>query len=358
MTLHKTLKTIFYLLPLPTGVKTRLHMGVRNVKRCLIAGSHRMAEIWNRRVVRRVNRAAYSVTQKLLNYPYERKLFLTNHGYPLDLKNPRSFNEKIVWRKIYDRNPLFPRVTDKYLVRDYVREKLGTLQANELLIPLLFYGKDPATIPFDTLPRQFVLKPSHASGRIIIVRDKQSIDRDAIVATCKEWLSDTYGFYRHEWAYQKLKPMIQVEPLLLDDDNNVPREIKFHVFHGKCKRIVVIVGRYNDLKQSNFDENWNYIDTDTNYPLGPPLPRPDHLPDMLKLAEKLAEDFDYVRVDLYDLRGRIYFSELTCYTNSGDINYKPTQYDFDLGANWKIVPGYWKKRQHLLRTDVPPDLRR
>ena len=77
--------------------------------------------------------------------------------------------------------------------------------------------------------------------------------------------------------------------------------------------------------------------------MGPPLPRPANLPEMLSLAEKLAEDFDYVRVDLYDLRGQIFFSELTCYTNSGDINYKPTRYDFELGANWKIVPGYWKK---------------
>lgn len=120
--------------------------------------------------------------------------------------------------------------------------------------------------------------------------------------------------------------MIQVEPLLLDDDKNVPREIKFHVFHGKCKRIVVIVGRYNDLKQSSFDENWNFINTEASYPMGPPLPRPANLPEMLHLAEKLAEDFDYIRVDLYDLRAHIYFNELTCYTNSGDINYKPTHY--------------------------------
>lgn len=81
--------------------------------------------------------------------------------------------------------------------------------------------------------------------------------------------------------------------------------------------------------------------------MGPPLPQPANLPEMLRLAEKLAQDFDYVRVDLYDLRGHIYFSELTLYTNSGDINYKPTQYDFDLGANWKIVPGYWKKKSHF-----------
>ena len=344
MMLHKLLLAIYNFLPLPAGHKTRLHMAIRKTKVKVNVLSARLSEYWKRRVVRKFSRAVFSLTQRLLHFPNERKLFFTNHGYPLNLKNPRSFNEKLVWRKIYDRNPLFPRVTDKYLVREYVREKLGAQQADEVLIPILFYGNDPAAIPFDDLPDRFVIKPSHASGHIILVRDKHEIDRDAVIATCKEWLSDSYGYYRHEWAYQKLKPMILVEPLLLDEDNNVPREVKFHVFHGKCKRIVVIVGRYNDLKQSNFDENWNYIETEASYPMGPPLPRPANLPEMLRLAEKLAEDFDYIRVDQYDLRGHIYFSELTLYTNSGDINYKPTQYDFDLGANWKIVPGYWKNK--------------
>jgi len=286
MMLHKLLNGIFELLPLPTGIKTRLRMAIRNIKMKINSISLRLSDFWQRGVVRKVSRATYSVTQRVLNYPNERKLFLTNHGYPLDLKNPRSFNEKIIWRKIYDRNLLFPRVTDKYLVHEYIRAKLGTQQADDILIPILFYGNDPAAIPFDDLPDQFVIKPSHASGRIILVRDKREINRDAIIATCKDWLSDTYGFYRHEWAYQKLKPMILVEPLLLDVDNNVPREIKFHVFHGKCKRIVVIVGRYNDLKQSNFDENWNYIGTEASYPMGPSLPRPANLPEMLRLAEK------------------------------------------------------------------------
>ena len=347
MMLHKLLLAIFNLLPLPAGLKTRLHMAIRKTKVKVNVLLLRISSFWQRKVARKVSRAVYAMKQRVLDYPNERELFFNNHGYPLDLKNPRSFNEKIIWRKIYDRNPLFPRVTDKYLVRDYVREILGAQRADEILIPILFYGKDPAAIPFDDLPDQFVIKPSHASGRIILVRNKHEIDRKTVIATCKDWVSDTYGFYRHEWAYQKLKPMILVEPLLLDEDNNVPREVKFHVFHGKCKRIVVIAGRYSDLKQSNFDENWNYLETQSSYPMGPPLPQPANLPEMLRLAERLAQDFDYVRVDLYDLRGHIYFSELTLYTNSGDINYKPTQYDFDLGANWKIVAGYWKKKSHF-----------
>ena len=278
MMLHKLLLAIYNLLPLPAGLKTRLLMAIRKTKVKVNVLLLRISSFWQRKVARKVSRAVYAMKQRVLDYPNERELFFNNHGYPLDLKNPHSFNEKIIWRKIYDRNPLFPRVTDKYLVRDYVREILGAQRADEILIPILFYGKDPAAIPFDDLPDQFVIKPSHASGRIILVRNKHEIDRKTVIATCKDWVSDTYGFYRHEWAYQKLKPMILVEPLLLDEDNNVPREVKFHVFHGKCKRIVVIAGRYSDLKQSNFDENWNYLETQSSYPMGPPSPNPPICP--------------------------------------------------------------------------------
>jgi len=343
MTLKEKLLIIFDHAPLPAGFKTRLRTAFRVAKVKTYSLSSRVSIFLRCGIIRKVKRTAYTISQWILGYPNEREIFLAIHGYPLDLKNPRSFTEKIVWKKIYDRNPLLPRITDKFLVRDYVREKLGPGKADEILIPLLFYSKDPAAIPFEQLPDQFIIKPNHASGRILIVRDKREIDQDAIIATCRDWLSDTHYFYRHEWAYQKIKPMILVEPLLLGVDGNVPREIKFHVFHGKCKRVVVIVGRYADLKQSNFDENWNYLETETSYPMGPPLPKPVNFQQMLSLAEKLAEDFDYIRVDLFDLDGRIYFSELTSYTNSGDINYNPTEYDFEIGANWKIVSGYWKK---------------
>lgn len=342
--MNKRIKSLLNRLPLPAPLKTRLRLIIHKSNAAHHSCSQRSSDFFRRRVLQKLKRAAFTLTQWLLNYPSERAIFQSIHGYPLNLRHPRSFNEKIVWKKLHDRNPLLPRVTDKFLVRNYVREKLGAQKAEKILIPLLFHSKDPAAIPFDNLPDSFVIKPNHASGRILIVRNKHEIDRDIIVATCREWLSETHYFFRHEWAYRKIKPLILVEALLLESDGNVPREIKFHMFHGKCKRIVVITGRFEELKQSSFDGEWNYLETETSYPVGPPLPKPANFDEMVELAEKLAQDFDYIRVDLYDLRGRVYFSELTSYTNSGDINYKPTQYDFDLGANWTIIPGYWKKK--------------
>ena len=281
----------------------------------------------------------FLLSQRLLNYPKESEIFLEKHGYPLNLKDPRSFNEKIIWRKIYDRNPLFPIITDKLKVRDYIRERLGEEQAKELLIPLLFHCSDPETIPFDDLPAQFVIKPSHASAKIIIVRDKTEINWGEILAECKNWLSKPYGFYDLEWAYQKLKPEILVEKLLLDEEGRIPMDYKFHVFHGKCKRIAVCSERFTGGRRvTAFDENWNYSDVVTNDPGGVYIPMPENFPSMLSLAEKLGGDFDYIRVDLYNIQGRIFFGELTVYPTSGHGAYSPTEFDFELGANWKLTP--------------------
>ena len=292
-----------------------------------------------RKLRRKIKEAYFLFSQRLLNYPKESEIFQKIHGYALNLKDPHSFNEKVVWRKIYDRNPLFPIITDKLKVRDYIREKLGAEQTNELLIPLLFHGSDPETIPFEDLPGQFVIKPNHSSGKIIIVRNKIEIKREEVIAACKRWLANTHGFYDLEWAYQKIKPEIMIEKLLLDEAGKFPMDYKFHVFHGKCKRIAVCSDRFSGgRKVTAFDENWNYSDVVTNDPEGGYIPRPENFSSMLATAEKLGEDFDYIRVDLYTIQGRIYFGELTLYPVSGHYAYSPKEFDFELGAYWKLTP--------------------
>ena len=224
-------------------------------------------------------------------------------------------------------------------MREYIREKLGAEQANELLIPLLFHSSDPEAIPFEDLPGQFVIKPNHSSGKIIIVRNKTEINREEVLAACKRWLSNTYGFYSFEWAYQKIKPEIMIEKLLLDEEGKMPEDYKFHVFHGKCKRIAVCSDRFiGGRRVTSYDENWNRSNVITNDPVGPDFPKPKNYPAFLATAEKLGEDFDYVRVDLYNIQGRIYFGELTLYSVSGHSTYSPTEFDFELGAYWKLTP--------------------
>ena len=286
-----------------------------------------------------INKKFFLIIQRLRHYPREAHIYQKVHGYALDLDNPRSFTQKVVWRKIYDRNPLFPVVTDKLRVREYVREKLGAELADQVLIPLLFHSRCLEDIPFDDLPGQFVLKPNNASGKFILVRDKTELNRDEVLAECRLWIADKFGYYRLAWAYQSIKPEILIEKLLLDEEGKIPKDYKFHVFHGKCKRIAVCSDRFaGGRRVTAFDEHWNCSDVATNDPGGGFIPKPENFSAMLAIAEKLSEDFDYVRVDLYNIQGRIFFGELTLYPSSGDGVYVPTEFDFELGEHWKLPP--------------------
>ena len=292
-----------------------------------------------RKTFRNFKRGYFAFSQRLRNYPRESEIFLKIHGYPLNLKDPRSFTEKIIWRKIYDRNPLFPVITDKLRVRDYLRQKLGAEAAEEILIPLYYHSADPAALPFDDLPVPFVIKPNHSNAKVIFVKDINGINREEVIAKCRQWLSKTHGFYRFEWAYQKIKPEILVEKMLLDDDVKIPNDYKFHVFQGKCKRIAVCSDRFSGGRRvTGYDVNWNYSDVVTNDPDGQDIPKPENFSKMLALVEKLGEDLDYVRVDLYNIQGRIYFGELTIYPLSGDGTYSPKEFDLEMGSYWKL-PG-------------------
>jgi hypothetical protein len=182
---------------------------------------------------------AYSLyfINRISNYRLEKIKFYKELGYPLNLKNPISFNEKIFWKKIYDRNPLLPVASDKYQVRSYVQVLLGEERAREILIPLLYVTNRPETIPFERLPSAFIIKPNHASGRNIIVKDGHYNQKE-IIKTCQRWLKTPYGLEKLEWAYQSIKRKIVIEELLLEE-GEVPTDFKFHMFHGKCKSILI-----------------------------------------------------------------------------------------------------------------------
>ena len=281
---------------------------------------------------------------KISNYRLEKIIFYKKVGYKLNLKNPRSFNEKIIWKKINDRNPLLPITTDKYKVRSYIKKVLGEKKAEEILIPLLYVTDKPENIPFERLPSAFIIKPNHFSGSNIIVKN-DDFNKKEIIVTCRRWLKTFYGMDMLEWAYQSIKRKIIIEKLLFDDDGMIPKDFKFNIFHGKCKLIFVEFDRMGNLSQSYFDENWNFLPVKkTIRPQGPKIRKPKNYEIMLELAEKIAKDFDYVRVDLYNINGKIYFGELTHYSASGRGKLEPSFFDFKLGKYWKIKPEYWKNK--------------
>ena len=291
---------------------------------------------------------AYSLyfLNRISNYKLEKIKFYKELGYQLNFKNPKSFNEKIIWKKINDRNPLLPVTADKYQVRSYLQEVLGEEKAEEICIPLLYVTDKPETIPFDKFPSSFIVKPNHASGRNIIVENGY-FDKKEIIKTCRRWLNTPYGLEKLEWAYQPIKRKIIIEELLYDEDGNVPKRFKFHIFHGKCKLIRVFFGKKH-ASLSHFDEKWNFLPVKmSTLPQEPKIRKPKNYKSMLSLAKKLAEPFDYIRVDLYNLNGKIYFGELTHYPNSGGSRFEPNSFDFELGKHWKIEPKYWKNKSKI-----------
>lgn len=298
-------------------------------------------------------RTKYRLSEWMSGYEAERRLFEERHGYPLDLENPRSFSEKICWRKLFDRNPLLPRIVDKYVVRGFVREILGEEEADKVLIPLLAVATDPSRIPFNKLPPNYIIKANHGSGDNLLVREDRAPDVPEIVRRCKLWLAQSHATYKQEWAYDKIRRRIVVEALVDDGNGRPVREIKLQMFHGKCVLIQVLNdGSWYDgvnylgsgLPTLTYftpdwkwlDISWKYYWTDIEYPNDPHQHPPHRLDEMIALAEKLAAPFDYIRVDLYELPNGIRFGELTPYHLSGHAAITPREFDFELGAKWRL----------------------
>lgn len=279
---------------------------------------------------------------KISGYSLEKKRFFKKLDYHLNLKNSRSFNEKIVWKKIYDRNPLLPSTADKFEVRTFIRKKLGDEIANKILIPLLYVTNKPETIPFDDLTQPYIIKPNNASGRYIIVENNY-YNKKEIIKTCNIWLKEPFGKKNLEWAYQPIKRKIIIEELLREEYGVNPREYKFFMINGKCCLVHVIPDRFNDSCRNILDAQWNCLPVKrANHSKSPILEKPGKYFKMLKYAEQLSASFDFVRIDFYYVKNKIYVGELTHYPASGTLQFEPISFDFELGEKWKLTPKYWK----------------
>ncbi len=274
---------------------------------------------------------------RLLGFPRERRRFYRKLGYRLCLARPRSYNEKIVWRKLYDRNPLFPVVTDKWLVRGFACRQLGQDRAEKYLIPVHAVLESAHQLDAAMLDRPCVVKPTHASGDVLLL--PRGLDRDIheVRAIADEWLrKPPYRLRHHEWAYRQLKPRLIVEQYLVGDDGGPAADYKFVVINGRARMVQVHRCRFSGHRRSVFTRDWRHIEVDGDNIAGGPQPRPENYEEMLALAEELASPFDFMRVDMYNLDGRIYLGELTCYPASGKRPFDPVDFDFELGSHWQL----------------------
>lgn len=260
-------------------------------------------------------------------------IFFIKHGYRLNLKNPVTFNEKLNWIKLYYRHDLMPICVDKYTVRQYVKE----CGCGDLLNELYWEGYDPEEIPFDDLPKQFVIKVTHGSGFNIICKDKEKLDRKETVRTLKKWLKTKYLPSYGEWFYGIVKPRVIVEKYLDDEKNYVPNDYKIFCFHGEPKYVVVDTDRFSGHKRNIYDTDWNLMPARyAAFPLAGPVERPALLNDMLEAARKLSGNFIQARIDLYIVNNRIYFGEITFMDGSGFNKIIPYSFDVEMGSHLKL----------------------
>jgi hypothetical protein len=259
------------------------------------------------------------------------RLYRDSHGVFPNILSPRNFTEKVLWRSLFDRRPILRRFADKYAARGFVEERLGPG-----FLPKLYHvTDDPRTIPFDALPNQFVVKPTHGSGWVKVVPNKADLDIPALIEQCRFWLSQDFYKKCRERVYKGLPRRILIEELIDDGTEGGPADYKFFVFHGKVEVVQAIFGRHADFSIYHLDRAWRNLNFNFNYePFCGEAPRPPHLAEMIRVAETLAKDIDFVRVDLYDTPEKVFFGELTTTPSAGLDRFNPQRFDAYFGSLW------------------------
>ena len=257
-------------------------------------------------------------------------IFRDSTGYPLDLENPKTFNEKLQWLKIHDRNPIYTTMVDKYEVKKYVADIIG----EEYIIPTLCVRENFDEIDFDTLPEQFVLKCTHDSGGLVICRDKSKLDKKAARKKIERCMKRNYYWSSREWPYKNVKACILIEAYMQDGKNPCLPVYKIFNFAG-VPRIIQMIHNDKTVNETidYFDAEWNRLKLRQNYPNSEtPADRPAQLEEMLMLATKLSRGFPFIRTDFYEINQKVYFSEFTFYSDSGMAAFHPESWDEVLGG--------------------------
>lgn len=254
--------------------------------------------------------------------------FRSYMGYWMDWKNPKTFNEKIQWLKIHDRNPSYSCLVDKYSVRNYVSQKIG----NGYLIPILGVWENVDEIEFDKLPNQFVLKCSHDSGSVIICKDKSTFDVENAKMKLAKALKLNFYYPFREWPYKNVKPRIIAEKYLTEHEGSSPKDYKIFCFGGVSKFIQVDSDRFKTHTRDIYNTAWKKQDFCLGYPSSKKkCSCPQKLIEMLKLSEILSQGMLFVRCDWYCIQERVYFGEMTFYPAAGLKKFTPKEWDFKFG---------------------------
>lgn len=247
----------------------------------------------------------------------------------IDFKNPKTYNEKLNWLKIYDRKDIYTKLVDKYEVKKIVSGLIG----DNFIIPTLGVWNKFDEIDFDALPNQFVLKCTHDSEGLVIVKDKSTMNMEEAKKKITSAMKYNFFFIGREWPYKNVVPRIIAEPYIEDKKVSELRDYKFFCFNGEPKMFYITSGRAkNETTLDFFDMNKNHLDIELHYPNSKEsLLMPKNFDLMIELCKKLSKDFKHVRLDFYESNGKVYFGEFTFYNFSGLSKFKPEKWDYELG---------------------------
>lgn len=271
---------------------------------------------------------------------FVRWMYLFEVGKFPNLASPQTYNEKIQWLKLNDVHYEYTRMVDKHDAKDYVKERIG----EKYIIPTIAVWDSFDEIDFTSLPSQFVLKTTHDSGGVAIVKDKSTMNVAKIRQKIERSLSHNYFYDSREYPYRDVKPRIIAEKYMVDESGTELKDYKIFCFNGKPKVIQVDYDRFVEHKRNMYDVNWKRLPFTLKYPTdwNREFEMPENLGMMLELASELSAGIPHLRVDLYNINGDIYFGELTFFHGSGHEKFTPEEWNVTLG-NWLVLPQNKKK---------------
>ena len=251
-----------------------------------------------------------------------------------NLKNPKTYNEKLNWLKLNDHNPEYIKLVDKYEVKPIIAAMIG----EEYIIPTIGVWDSFDDIDFDVLPNQFVLKCTHDSEGVVIVKDKRQMDKEASRKKITEALSKNFFYIGREWPYKDIKPRIIAEQYMEDHEDGELRDYKFFCFNGEPKALFIATDRVkDDVKFDYFDLSFNHLDIKQKYPNAGMVRKPVTFEKMIELSKIISKGYPHVRVDFYEVDGRLFFGEYTLYHFSGFMPFQPKKWDEVFGS-WLDLP--------------------
>lgn len=277
-------------------------------------------------------------TKLISDHRYLKKKFMKKLGYTPNFKHPQSFNEKINYRILFDRSPIYTKLADKYFIRQLVTNKIG----EKYLVPIISVHKRVSGINLSDLPDKFVIKCTHDSGSAIICTNKSEIDIQQIKQKINQHLKKNMYVITREWHYHKLSPLLMIEqyiPLFIDDKKNKITACRNHCFEGKVKYIEIDIVNADGNEYTNvYDTKWILQPLKIDHKENTTLTLPSHISETLELSEKLCLSYGYTRVDFLLSIDKIFFSEITLTPNAGRMPIKPIEWDYILGSLWYTTP--------------------